>query len=192
MRGQSDDYPDHLERVIHALLTEGAAAGAHALQPIAYPPRKVARRQTVSRPLRCAVFRRDGFRCRYCGGKTILEPLMALLSVIYPEKFPWHPNWRGGLTHPAVISRSAVVDHVEPVATGGSRGIENLVTACNPCNAIKADFTLEHLGWELQPAQSEGWDGLARFYRGLWEAAGRPNAVYHEGWMRDLGLAAIP
>jgi hypothetical protein len=47
---------------------------------------------------------------RYCSGKTVLEPLMALLSVLYEDIFPWHPNWRAGDTHPAVIARSAVVD----------------------------------------------------------------------------------
>jgi hypothetical protein len=114
---------------------------------------------------------------------------MALLGFIYEDVFPWHPNWRGGVTHPAVIARSAVVDHVEPVATGGAPlALENLVTACNPCNSIKADFSLELLGWELQRQSNSDWDGLLRFYPGLWHEAGSPNPEYHLAWMADLGV----
>ena len=188
MRPQTDDFPDHLEATLRAPVNEGRAAGATALLPIAYPRRDIPKRPTLSRALRCEVFRRDRFYCGYCGGKTILEPLMALIGAIYPDLFPWDAHWRGGITHPAVISRSAVVDHVEPVATGGSSGVENLVTACWPCNAIKADLSLEQLGWELRPVPKNEWDGLTRFYRDVWKAAGQPNPAYHLGWMADLGL----
>ncbi len=190
MRRQSDDYPEHLERVVRALVSEGVAAGAKALEPIAYPPREIGRRRTPPRKLRAAVFVRDRFCCRYCGGKTVLEPLLRLLSAIYPDTFPWHPNWRGGVTHPAIIARSAVVDHVSPGSRGGEwLTLDNLVTACNPCNAIKANFELEQLGWELQPIPDWDWGGLTRFYPALWEAAGQPAAEYHRGWMADLGLS---
>jgi hypothetical protein len=37
--------------------------------------------------------------------------------------------------------------------------MDNLVTACNPCNAIRADFTLEQLGWQLMPIADSAWDG---------------------------------
>lgn len=53
--------------------------------------------------LRDVVFRRDGFKCRYCGeANTLLE-----------------------------------CDHVVPVSRGGSNELENLVTACKPCNRSK-------------------------------------------------------
>lgn len=65
---------------------------------------------------------------------------MALLGILYPESFPYHPNWKAGLTHPAAITRSSVVDHVLPGAWGGDwNDDENLVTACWPCNGSKAD-----------------------------------------------------
>jgi hypothetical protein len=67
------------------------------------------------------------------------------------------------VTHPAFATRSPMVDHVRPGATGGDwASLENLVTACNPCNSIKADFELEQLGWELLPIANDGWDGLVR------------------------------
>lgn len=40
-------------------------------------------------------------------------------------------------------------DHVVPVAQGGRRGWENIVTACEPCNRKKADRTPEEAGMTL-------------------------------------------
>ena len=36
-----------------------------------------------------------------------------------------------------------VIDHVNPKSNGGKNEIENLLPACNHCNLIKRDFTLE-------------------------------------------------
>jgi HNH endonuclease len=184
MRPQSDDYPDYIERAVRTLVDSGVAAGAAELEAIKYPPRPFAPRRNPSRALRCKVFWRDGFRCRYCGGKTILEPLMALLGLIYPDLFPWHPNWRGGLTHPAVVSRSAIVDHVEPVAQGGQGLVlKNLVTACNPCNSIKSDFSLEQLGWELQPITRDAGTDLPASTLACGELPGNPIlSITEVGW----------
>lgn len=51
-----------------------------------------------------SVFKRDGYRCVYCGSTDNLT-----------------------------------LDHVVPVAAGGHSRISNLVTACEPCNTLKAD-----------------------------------------------------
>lgn len=67
-------------------------------------------RKSLSKKTRFEVFKRDGFRCMYCGA---------------------HP--------PAAILH---VDHIDPVAKGGGNDIDNLVTACQPCNAGKSDRLL--------------------------------------------------
>lgn len=64
-------------------------------------------RKNVSKRVRFEVMRRDGFQCRYCGTKV--------------------PDTGQGLT----------IDHVVPVALGGSDDPSNLVTACRDCNAGK-------------------------------------------------------
>lgn len=64
-----------------------------------------AKRKPLSKKTRFEVFKRDGFRCHYCGA---------------------HPP--GVLLH---------VDHIVAVAAGGSNAIDNLVTACEPCNLGK-------------------------------------------------------
>jgi hypothetical protein len=63
--------------------------------------------------------------------------------------------------------------------SGGGAWLDdnNLITACNPCNSIKADFTLEQLGWQLQPIVDDGWDGLTMYFARLWQAAGQPKIL---------------
>jgi hypothetical protein len=136
------------------------------------------------------VFQRDHFICRYCGGKTILTPVMELLAVLYPDIFPFESDaWRGGVTHPAFAARSPMVDHVTPGAWHGDwKLMDNLVTACNPCNSIKADFTLKQLGWEKLPIEDSDWDGLTGHYKALWRAAGEPNPSRHHSWFEALGI----
>jgi hypothetical protein len=70
-----------------------------------------AKRKSISKRVRFAVFSRDGFTCRYCGATSEKAQL--------------------------------VLDHIEPVSKGGSDESENLVTACEPCNAGKSDKSVE-------------------------------------------------
>jgi len=126
-----DDYPTRLQRVICRFLAEGRGAAVEELRPIAYPLRTLPPRPTLSVAQRLAIYQRDRWLCRYCGGETILTQVMALLSGLFPDQFPYHPNWKTGATHPAIISRSASVDHLYPGSLGGSwTEPDNLATAC--------------------------------------------------------------
>lgn len=188
-----DDYPEALERVIRAAIEHGLKAGARALAPIAYARHEVTRRPGLGRAMQGQVFQRDRFICCYCGARLIPTPIMELLSELYPDSFPFHPNWKGGQTHPAILSRSPVVDHVQPGSVGGEwHDIDNLVTACWPCNGRKADFTLEQLGWRLRPLSDDDWDGLTRYYPALWRLAGQPKPDYHRSWMKALACIDEP
>jgi 5-methylcytosine-specific restriction endonuclease McrA len=64
----------------------------------------------LSREDALKIFKRDHFKCQYCG-----------LDGLHDFR-----NW-------LVLT----VDHVHPHARGGSRDMHNLVTACQPCNLIK-------------------------------------------------------
>ncbi len=64
----------------------------------------------LSREDAMKIFKRDQFKCQYCG----LDGL---------HNFE---NWM-----------ILTVDHVHPHAKGGVRHMDNLVTACQPCNVIK-------------------------------------------------------
>jgi 5-methylcytosine-specific restriction endonuclease McrA len=184
-RPQTDDYPDQLEEVILALLTKGRDAAAELLAPIAYPRREVEVRSEPSETVIAAIYRRDHFCCRYCECRVIPTQIMRLVSEVFPDDFPYHPNRKGGQTHPAITSRSATLDHVLAWTLGGRNDSENLVCACWICNRIKGDLTLDQLGWELRPIASDSeWDGLTRYYKQLWELAGCPKTADHAFWMR--------
>ena len=107
----------------------------------------------------------------------IPSPIMALLGILYPQSFPFHPNWKGGATHPAINTRSPVIYPVYPGAWGGDwNADDNLVTARWPCNANKADSFLEQLGWPR--ARRARRDGLVWAHRPLPSAlggSGEPN-----------------
>lgn len=68
-------------------------------------------RSPLSKSLRFEIFKRDGYRCVYCG-------ITALNAVLH-------------------------VDHVEPVARGGTNDPSNLVTSCRDCNLGKSAVPLE-------------------------------------------------
>jgi 5-methylcytosine-specific restriction endonuclease McrA len=167
------------------LLSEGIAAAAERLAPIAEPRREVTLRKEPSETVIASIYKRDRFRCRYCGCRVIPTQVMRLISHFFPEDFPYHPNWKGGETHPAIAARSATLDHLVPWTTGGTNNPENLVCACWICNQMKGDLLLEQLGWELLPASDDAdWDGLTRYYRRLWEHAGCPSTADHPVWVR--------
>ena len=184
-RPQTDEYPEQLEGLIEALLGSGPEAAREALAPIAYPTREAVTRSDPSETVIAGVYIRDRFHCRYCGCRVIPTQIMRLLAAILPEDFPYHPNWKGGQTHPAITSRSATLDHVLAWTLGGRNEPGNLVCACWICNRVKGDLTIEQLGWELRPITTEtDWDGLTRFYRRLWDLAGAPTGSEHRLWMR--------
>jgi hypothetical protein len=37
---------------------------------------------------------------------------MRLLVRLYTRQFPYHPNWKADATHPAFVSRFAILDHI--------------------------------------------------------------------------------
>jgi hypothetical protein len=76
-------------------------------------------RSPISKKLRFDVFKRDGFRCVYCGAHPSVEVLLE-------------------------------IDHIHPVAEGGTNDIDNLVTACLNCNRGKGAALLSAVPQSLE------------------------------------------
>ncbi len=74
-------------------------------------------RKPISKKKRFDVFKRDAFRCVYCGA----TPLTELLHI----------------------------DHIKPVVDGGTNDIDNLCTACIPCNQGKGGRSLTDIPQSL-------------------------------------------
>ena len=81
------------------------------------------KRKSISKTVRFEVFKRDLFKCQYCGA---------------------HPP--GVLLH---------IDHILAVASGGTNVIDNLVTACLPCNLGKGVRGLSVIPQSLSDKASE-------------------------------------
>lgn len=67
--------------------------------------------------LRLEVFRRDGYRCFYCGFHADTE----------------------------ADKKALTLDHIIPRSKGGSDKRKNLVTACQPCNQRKGNRIYRHV-----------------------------------------------
>lgn len=46
--------------------------------------------------------------------------------------------------------KGTTIDHVHPRSKGGKHAWENVVAACQKCNAKKADILMDDLGWKLK------------------------------------------
>ena len=112
-----------------------------------------------------SVFLRDGFIDRYSGKQLVFPGTLRLLSYLLPDEIPYHPNWKYSECHMLFWHLYPTVDHVEPVARGGSDTIDNLVCTSMLTNGAKSNSTLEELGWRLLPPGSlDAWDGLLGWF----------------------------
>lgn len=111
------------------------------------------------------VFWRDGFIDRYSGTRVVFPPVLRVISVELPEAFPFHPNWKMDVTHPAYWELTATVDHLVPACRGGADDDTNWVTSSMARNSAKGNFSLDDLGWTLhEPGDPSEWDGLLRWF----------------------------
>jgi hypothetical protein len=158
-------------------LGKGDAAAAGQIVHDEYPFRPAIRsRSSFSERKKFEIFARDGFVDRYSGSRLLFPGALRLLHLLLPQQVPYHPNWKMDETHVAFWELFPTVDHVEPVARGGSNEDDNLVTTCQLRNSAKANWTLEELGWKLQPRGTyEDWDGLTRHV--LTMVAARPELL---------------
>jgi hypothetical protein len=80
-----------------------------------------------------------------------------------PEVVRWGP--RNEDCHFGLAVLSASIDHVVPFERGGTSDLDNLVTACNPCQYGRGHFLLDELELEDPRAYAppgDSWDGLTR------------------------------
>ena len=148
---------------------EGHAEKARRVIQESYPRADFSYSKRLYTPTECMkVYVRDGFIDRYSGQRLVFPGTLRALSIMLPDEFPFHANWKMNLTHPAFWELFPTIDHVVPVTRGGIDCEENWVTRSQLRNSAKANWTLEELSWELLPAGSiNQWDGLTRWFLGL-------------------------
>jgi 5-methylcytosine-specific restriction endonuclease McrA len=97
------------------------------------------------------LFTRDRYHCRYCGMRVVGDRkqfIKLAQTVNYPELVRTGTN---EMRHGLYLTFRASHDHVLPISKGGTNDMENLVTACWPCQFGKAQYTLSQLGMHPAP-----------------------------------------
>ncbi|HZO67319.1 MAG TPA: HNH endonuclease [Kribbellaceae bacterium] len=178
VRESVDRYSGRLDKAVRAIIAGDHATADTELSAISFEQPAAVKRTRPSLVELAEIYERDRYQCRYCGIRAINSAVLGLLSAAFPTQLPVHPNWKAESTHPVYLLQFVTNDHVVPVAWGGdSRDPGNIVTACWPCNAAKADLPLDALnGWRLrEPGETDpDWHGLADLHAKLWHALGEP------------------
>ncbi|MBQ8783374.1 MAG: HNH endonuclease [Clostridia bacterium] len=113
-------------------------------------------------------FMRDGFIDRYTGQKLVNPGILKVLSVYFPDEFPFHPHWKMTETHIAYWELIPTIDHIYPIAKGGQDNKNNWVTTSMKNNSIKSNYTIDEIHWNLYPqGDIKNWDGLTDVFLNL-------------------------
>ena len=157
------DKPDVIAAVCHALSDNGDAVrilnNNYPFAPAPITRRKYGPVQSTR------VFVRDGFIDRYSGHRLIFPPVFRVLSIALPTDFPYHPNWKTDVTHPAYWELGATIDHLNPVTRGGADDESNWITTSMAHNFAKMNWTLDECNLNLFPGgHLNQWDGLIHWF----------------------------
>ena len=146
------------------LLSSGdiASAKRHARAELPFTPALRERSKRAATPhQKTRLFVRDDFFDRYTGRRVVFPPVLRLLSWLLPEEFPYDSAWKYGIGHDMYWELYATVDHVAPIAIGGSDDPDNWVTCSMRTNGAKNSSKIGASSWTLlPPGEFREWDGL--------------------------------
>ena len=154
-------------RVCAALVEESRATAA-GIARAEYPwsPRFVAKRG-YSKTSALRIFIRDGFIDRYFGSQLVFPGTLLILAQVMPNEFPSNATWKVSKSHEVFWELWPAIDHLVPMARGGSNGDSNLFSTSTLHNNAKSHWLPEELGWTLHPAGDiKKWDGLLHWFNG--------------------------
>lgn len=123
---------------------------------------KVEAKDKTTTEMKLLLGERDGWRCRFCQCRVVATDARNLLRSVVPELRWGRPN---SAKHGALVAHAYSHDHVLPRSWGGTSAMENLVTACYPCQFSRVENRLDHCGIEdpfTRPPIVDEWDGLRR------------------------------
>ena len=101
----------------------------------------------ISVSLARKVLERDGYQCRYCNIPVIYTSEARRIRALFgAENFQMSKSNR--VAHGTLRAFYNSFDHVVPLSRGGRTCLDNLVTACYPCNFGKDNFTLSQIRLE--------------------------------------------
>jgi 5-methylcytosine-specific restriction endonuclease McrA len=156
------------------------------------------KRGPISKEVQVEVFRRDGWLCRWCRKPVIFAPVMKFI-----ERELKQSGYTGNLAYfqahwsrrdaPLLDELGAVIDHVEAFSAGGSSERENLVTACNKCNAQKSSAASSKWDEKRPRKFVKGkygepiyWDGLSNLFVMLARKSATKLSSSDREWLKAL------
>ena len=107
-----------------------------------------------------SIYARDGWRCRFCNCRVVQKEARDRMRALLPGAIRW--DAAEGY-HGAFYALTATPDHILPHSRGGTNELDNLVTACWPCNFGRENDLLEELGIadpRSRPPVVDNWSGL--------------------------------
>ena len=117
-------------------------------------------RRSISERQKLLMFMADGFRCRYTGDLLFFSGYLWAISALWPDTFPAHPHGKSDEAHEAFWTHFASVEHLDPIATGGTETEDNWITTSMARNQVRSRYSLEALGWKVQQRTPlREWDG---------------------------------
>lgn len=179
-----EDYFERFEALAEALAAARMDDAAQLVEGVAQPGSlQPTKRPAPSLRRWVAIFTRDAYTCRYCLRRTIAPPVLRAVSMLFPQTFKFHPNWKTSECDAAYLVLSTSLDHVIPVTRGGTDDVANLVTACWMCNGMKSNFLLAELpGWTIHEIAERTWSGLTEHLPAMMRAGALEKEQYLRRW----------
>lgn len=116
----------------------------------------------------CRIFLRDGFIDRYSGARLLFPGMIKILSIEFPNIFKYHRNWKMTDTHMIYWELFPTIDHLIPIARGGTNDENNCLTTSMMRNSAKSNWTIEEIGWTVyHKGKLNEWDGLCSLFLDL-------------------------
>jgi len=122
----------------------------HNPKQMEHQPVGATKRSTPPRKQLLKLFSRDNYRCRYCGTPIVgdRKQFIALAErLTMPELVVTGSN---EARHGLYLTFRGSHDHLVPLAEGGTNDMDNLLTACWPCQFGKFRFSLDDLRIQLR------------------------------------------
>jgi len=152
------------------------------------------RRQALPKGDQLAIFRRDHWICHWCKKPVIFAPAMKLMEVEVrqlnesPRVAYYHAHWTRQHS-PLLDELGAAIDHLHTHSAGGPNSSDNLVTACNKCNArrgaaLSSEFQARPRRFvKGKYGEPYDWDGLSPLFVVLARRYSRQLSTSERQWL---------
>lgn len=155
---------DRLARHYDAVCAEWTPRHEKAISPLPSSTEERTRERMPPRSVEYQVYERDHWHCRWCNTRTLDKRANKRMNLVFPRMYGNGP--KNIEFHGLIMCTQASLDHVVPHSLGGTNEIDNLVTACWPCQFARGNDDFTRLGLSDprdRPPVADPWDGCSWF-----------------------------